>query len=119
MQVGIGRRSAGDIESGAAYPAVDCQASSLGDVSSDQVQALVAEYRVFGRATPADKLRLLTALQEKDHVVLTTGDGTNDAPILATADVGEDERAATKGSLYVCHKSLPVVSGGLDSHGVL
>ncbi|GAQ86811.1 p-type atpase [Klebsormidium nitens] len=88
VQVGIGARSADDIESGTACPAVDCQAASLGNLSSDQVQELVAENRVFGRATPADKLRLLTALQEKGHVVLTTGDGTNDAPILATADVG-------------------------------
>lgn len=89
MQVGIGRGTMVDIESGSAGTTFDCQASSLGDLSSAQVQALVAESRVFGRATPADKLRLLSALQEGGHVVLTTGDGTNDAPILATADVGE------------------------------
>jgi Ca2+-transporting ATPase len=66
-----------------------CSSSSLNDLSSDDLRILVAETGVFGRATPADKLRLLGSLQEQGHVVLATGDGTNDAPILATADVGE------------------------------
>lgn len=89
LQVGIGAVQSRDIEAGTALPAVDCSTSSLSDLSSDDLRILVAETGVFGRATPADKLRLLGSLQEQGHVVLATGDGTNDAPILATADVGE------------------------------
>jgi K+-transporting ATPase ATPase B chain len=39
-------------------------------------------------AKPEDKLRLIRAEQAEGHLVAMTGDGTNDAPGLAQADVG-------------------------------
>jgi len=52
--------------------------------------AIAAEARVdsfLAQATPEDKLRLIRENQEQGFMVAMTGDGTNDAPALAQADV--------------------------------
>jgi K+-transporting ATPase ATPase B chain len=53
--------------------------------------AIAAEAGVddfLAQATPEDKLKLIRAEQEKGKLVAMCGDGTNDAPALAQADVG-------------------------------
>jgi K+-transporting ATPase ATPase B chain len=52
--------------------------------------AIAAEAGVddfLAEATPERKLELIRGYQEKGHLVAMTGDGTNDAPALAQADV--------------------------------
>ena len=44
--------------------------------------------RIFARIMPEQKLELIRAFQQAGHVTAMTGDGINDAPALAAADVG-------------------------------
>jgi len=62
---------------------------ATGDVeaAARHVAALVGIDRVEARATPDRKLQLIRALKAAGEVVAMVGDGINDAPALAAADV--------------------------------
>ena len=58
------------------------------DAVANHVACEVGIDRVIARSTPADKLELVRRLQAEGHRVGMIGDGINDAPALAAADVG-------------------------------
>ena len=60
----------------------------LDAMSNESLNNAVEMDSVFARTTPEHKLRIVKSLHEQGQIVAVTGDGINDAPALAAADIG-------------------------------
>lgn len=61
---------------------------TLDTLSDEELQAEIENYSTFARVSPEHKLRVVSALQANDEIVVMTGDGVNDAPALKKANIG-------------------------------
>jgi len=57
-------------------------------LSDEQKLKEIPRLQILARSSPKDKYDLVNAIKELGGVCCVTGDGTNDAPALKTADVG-------------------------------
>jgi Ca2+-transporting ATPase len=71
-----------------------------------QLSEMAAQAHIFSRVTPADKLRIVRAIQGSGAVVAMTGDGINDSPALRAADVGIAMGSGTDAALSVADVAL-------------
>ena len=63
-------------------------ASGDAQATAEAVARALGIYEVHGEVKPADKVALVQRLKSEGRIVAMAGDGINDAPALAAADVG-------------------------------
>jgi P-type Mg2+ transporter len=92
--------------------------SQIDQLDDAELAAKAETTQVFAKVSPAQKARVIVALQAKGHAVGFLGDGINDGPALKAADVGVSvdtavDIAKDSADIILLEKSLKVLGEGV------
>lgn len=81
--------------------------------TADRVARELKLDKVYAELKPADKVKVLKGFQNDGHCAVMVGDGINDAPVLASAQVGI--AMGTMGSTVASESADAIITSGLIS----
>ena len=92
--------------------------SEIAEMTKAELRDAAEQATIFAKLTPAQKDRIVRALQEHGHVVGFLGDGINDSPALRAADIGISvdtavDIAKESADIILLEKSLLVLEEGV------
>lgn len=99
--------------------------TELEELSDDELIESITKYSVYARISPADKVRIVKAWQQRGELVTVTGDGVEDADALSIADIGcsvgkngTDVARGSADTVITNNSFLSVVSAVKESRGL-
>lgn len=92
--------------------------ATIAEMSDKEIRVAVEKIHVFAELTPAQKVRVVSALKKNGHTVGFLGDGINDIPALREANVGISvdtavDAAKDAADVVLLQKDLLVLEQGI------